>query len=388
MRWIPLLVGALPLVGCSQGMHPFGWGASGDDTGEALDSGAAPQRLEGAIDRVVPAWGSTLGGEEVHILGGPFDDTAEVLFTGAGVLMQATVLSATSTQLTVLTPSWAEEVSLTSVEVKTDTHRAVAPDAFRYFEDGAGLTGMLGALERFERLGEVEAGAARTWARAQALFTRPTVLDWGKYRYAPGVDQCRVGYEGPPDGEPLQVYETELSSLELSSSAGGSVHLAVDPGASWRFAAEPDPSAFVHGSTYHLEPTAGSAGVWPEVSLDALFVSPNPLSLYSPYLDSTYPPSIGRDWFMLSWDTSDPADYVVADLRRYHGDTLVETVTCKLADDGSFTVPPTAWTGWDTGSALSIRIGRVSEGTATLPYNGARAGVVGISWVVGTGAQQ
>jgi hypothetical protein len=76
-------------LGAAGEVDDGGWGEDGADSGrsdeddgdEDADGGDAPVALE--IAALVPAAGSTAGGETVRIAGGPFDDSAEVFLCGA-----------------------------------------------------------------------------------------------------------------------------------------------------------------------------------------------------------------------------------------------------------------------------------------------------------------
>ncbi|MBN2798078.1 MAG: IPT/TIG domain-containing protein [Deltaproteobacteria bacterium] len=395
--WI-FLIGS----GCG-GMRPYNVGAGDDtavvdgdtdtdtdtdtdsDTDTDTDTDSDTDVEPASITGLTPAWGSTLGGAEVRISGGPFDSSAQVHFVRDGARVAGTVLTANSSEVRVRTPAWTAEAGPVGVEVQTLTHYGEAADAFRYFLDGTGKTGALGALERYEMIGSY--WTPQSWVSAQAFFIEPWVMDWGSLLYAPGMDQCRSEYGIHADWDAIGVYDPQLSALVISSTSGGSVRMTPDADASWIYGAEPALSTFVHSTSYRLEPTTGGAGSWPEFSLDPLVVTPPALSVYEPDMGGSEGPDIVQSAFDLRWSPSGARDYVLVDLFRYNGSAIVEEVTCKVVDDGTFRVPSSVWTGWSSGSQMSVYLGRASEGSATLPYNNARAGFVAVTWVVGAGWQ-
>jgi hypothetical protein len=63
-------------------------------------------------------------------------------------------------------------------------------------------------------------------------------------------------------------------------------------------------------------------------------------------------------------------------------------VTCAVRDDGSFTVPSSAWSSWTTGRYVDIVVGRARMPSGTIPVNNADSGVAGVYWVWGLGRMQ
>lgn len=113
-------------------------GDTGDSTdlGDTADSAETgdPASVAIAIDLLLPATGSTQGGDEVVLYGGPFDETAEVRFGDR----LATVTSWSTTTLTVATPSVAEEGAV-DVAVTTVGGEGFVAEAFVYEAPCAGV---------------------------------------------------------------------------------------------------------------------------------------------------------------------------------------------------------------------------------------------------------
>jgi hypothetical protein len=110
----------------------------------------------------------------------------------------------------------------------------------------------------------------------------------------------------------------------------------------------------------------------------------------SPAISADNAPTVSRTNFNLAWSTSQPGEYMVAQLLRYNSSltTLEDVVTCAMTDDGSFQVPSGVWSDWDPDQVIYIAVGRVVEDGGTLPYNNAKSGVVGSYWVVGAAFTQ
>ena len=99
------------------------------------------------IDAVDPNYGSTLGGSQVTLTGGPFDASAHVYFDN----VEGVVNSASSSSIAATTP--AGTAGYVDVKVVTDTAYGTASSAFQYWIDGTGQYGVLGRVEWYHYLG-------------------------------------------------------------------------------------------------------------------------------------------------------------------------------------------------------------------------------------------
>ena len=61
------------------------------------------------------------------------------------------------------------------------------------------------------------------------------------------------------------------------------------------------------------------------------------------------------------------------------------TVTCAAADDGEFQIDSTYWSNWQADQAIILQLGRINEGSGTLPLSKAELRVGGIYWTVARG---
>jgi len=62
---------------------------------------------------------------------------------------------------------------------------------------------------------------------------------------------------------------------------------------------------------------------------------------------------------------------------------LLEEVSCVVDDDGSFTIPSSAFAGWSADAQILMLVGRVKEPSGEIPFNNARSGLVGVQWAAG-----
>jgi len=80
--------------------------------------------------------------------------------------------------------------------------------------------------------------------------------------------------------------------------------------------------------------------------------------------------------FAVRWQVGE-GDFVAIQLGLWNsaGTGHEEFVTCLVEDDGSFTVPLSAFSDWPTNRQLDVIVDRVSLDDAVIPWNGARTSV-------------
>ena len=143
-------------------------------------------------------------------------------------------------------------------------------------------------------------------------------------------------------------------------------------------------------TTYSMDPIAGWPP-WPTFGIADLLRTPAPFQVTKPALDGAIPPTIPST-FEIQWTTGEAGDFVALRMFRY-GDNgsatvLKEEVRCLVADDGSFTVPASVWTDWETFYEIDVYVGRVlTTEESILPHNNSKSGLAGVYWVVGLGYQ-
>ncbi len=76
---------------------------------------------------------------------------------------------------------------------------------------------------------------------------------------------------------------------------------------------------------------------------------------------------------------------MVFELYHYNADqsVLIETVRCAAYNDGSFTVPSSAWATWSGNQLVMVVAGVLAEGSETIPWDNSDSRVVGGYWTIG-----
>lgn len=316
-----------------------------------------------AIDSVFPPFGSTAGGSEIVVRGGPFDRFTEVWFGDE----EGSVISADEGELRVVVP----EVPVEGEVVLTVRSEGTeAASTFRYWEDASGLVGLKGTLSFFDVVGDYWAEGALDRAFAEIALVEPVAFEsWEDF--APHFNGCSSDW-GTPAEETLDAGQqitlvSASTTLDLASEGDG--WYAGDEG-------------ITPGQSYGLEPS----GDWSGLSVDAMVEVPVGLRIQAPALEGAAPPKVGRQ-FDLEWDRTTPADYVAIVLERAsfaNGTwTVKQKVSCAVSDTGSFTVPGGLWDDWVEDEFVLVSIGRVRESDWILPHNNARSAVTGVYWVAG-----
>lgn len=407
---IRLLLAGLPLLlaGCGFGLvldtglgdGPGGGpGDSGtpDDTGDTDDTNGGGDTDSGggggdtdtdtdtqdpgddvvAVESVEPGYGTTAGGVEVTIRGGPFDSATRVSFGGT----LGTVTSTSSSQLRVVTPATSTEGEV-DVVVTTSGGSGTLTSGFMYFEDGTGKAGVVGALYWVDQVGTYWSGAPQDWGSAWFIFTPPTDLEYWEL-YAPSLDSCDSDYVWNGD---LYYYETGLSSVNLDLATGGTLAFTWDGTEDLAFEVADLPNnRYTQGQSYDL-PTISPTDM-PSFAMPDIVQAPSSFSVSTPSIGGANPPALSRS-LSLAWSGSG-GDAMIAILELLTASGAVaETVTCAMRDDGSFTVPSGTWTAWAPDRQLNVFIGRAKTGTGTVPFNNAESQFAGVYWVYGAGITQ
>lgn len=330
---------------------------------------------------VDPMHGTTAGGTEVVIDGGPFDPSAEVYIGGE----RATVLDARTSALTILTPSGVE--GLAELSVTTDTGFAVEPDAFRYWADGQGLFGSYGTLENFEYRGSYwcldpacnAVGTPDPEGSAFVLFMVPSDLEISQV-YGRQRNICASDYE---PNLSASVYDPGLSTMTLKR--GSSVLMNLSPstdGIAGSYETTNNVhNDFIHSTSYSLESTGTMD--WPALDIDSSANTPGSFEITRPVVSTDLIPTVSRTNFGVTWNGSS-ADYVVIRITLVDSSgNALERVSCVVDDTGSFTVPSGVWNRWSSGLQGTLLVGRFRQSNAIIEHNRSRSGMVGVQWLLG-----
>jgi hypothetical protein len=375
------------LAGACQGLMPYNTDTSSSETGIETDTDTdtdtePPRPID--IDQISPDYGTTTGGLEVEILGGPFDNSAEVFFgTEPGV-----VQTVSADRLTVATPANTEGV--VDVEVVTDTRNGGAAGAFTYWLDGTDQIGAVGEVSWYHYLGNYWADPPPTdYGHSFMFFVVPTPAPGWQIWYTNTFDSCESehAYAGP------DVFTVELgaATLDLTVPTSGATMTLERNSEYPYYYAYPDSNGnsyaddmaaveFQTNGAYGLQPIASTS--FPPIQASSIAATPGSnLDVTLPNLDAAEVPRVSQN-FTLQWNGT-PGDYILAYFLRYESGAVVETVSCALEDDGNFSMPSSVWSDWHADEQVTFVIGRARVGTSVLSHNHATTGVTGVYWVVG-----
>jgi hypothetical protein len=377
--FLTLLV-ALPLEGCL-GLEYFledtGLEADVDvdvdaDSDVDVDTDTDTDAPSIDIDSIDPNYGTNGGGSIVEIRGGPFDQSVQVMFGNAA----GSVLQVNPSLLRVQTPVTSQE-GLVDVTVTTETGAGQSDDGFTYWPDATGKSGAIGELRWVHWLGSYwdpsppEDSGLAWWALIQ-----PNDEHFYHWAFSPTDDSCASDY----------FYSNSLSNYNLGVSTtsfdvNGRTLTLSDTNNNQLWEKTLTPSEYVQGATYHLNEISGSG--FPSFGIENITQAPSSFVVTSPYLDGSTPPSIGRN-FTVNWSGA-TADRMVLILERMDSSqNSLETVTCVARNDGSFSVPASAWSGWQAGGIVFIFVGALNEGGGgTLPFNNAESRVSSTYFLAG-----
>ncbi|MBN2800430.1 MAG: IPT/TIG domain-containing protein [Deltaproteobacteria bacterium] len=353
------LIAALLLTGCWLSDDEIQAHADGTDAWDGI-----------TLTGVVPESGLSTGGQQAVLWAEPTSDYASVRFGDR----DAEVLEVAERQLTVRTPPGEE--GWVTVSVSTATLGASLPEAYYYWEDGQGRTGLIGSVERFSPVGGGWDADLTPWGQAQLSFIHPAeAAPWEGI--APALDTCQPGSAAAWPG--VSPYLTDISQVVLATAGGGEVALSPDPltPGAWQASLDQVPEA---GSRWSLQ--TSEASPWPAMLLPQLVQVPAEPRLNSPAIFTDATPALHRDE-PLRWSNWDTGDFAVLRVARSVDGAEEEVLRCALVDDGAFELPLDAWEGWQADEEVIVYFGRARSSVAVLPHNRSEAGVSAFSWVVG-----
>lgn len=323
--------------------------------------------------------GSNAGGLAVQVKAETLDP-ADVEVTFGGV--PATIVGAEAEVVEVLTPAVGLEGSV-DVVVRSAGRTVRAPSAFYYWEDGQDRAGLLGTVNNydFERgydlasfFGDSGRGYPEQARGATLLFSEPVQMRWWEV-YADALDTCVRDHTY--QGESVVFLQpgfdgVDLDDLELESNDDGDVYFLDRERGSW-----------TPGALLDLELPEGGPGWLAGTVGDAVRMPRDGFRVSSPNMDSN-PAFVDSPNFDLRWTGGTAGDVVLVQMYRYNSlGSLQDDVTCALVDDGQHSIPAGVFTGWAIGGPMAVAVGRATESSATLPWNGAEVRVYGVSWWYG-----
>lgn len=355
----------------------FGLGTEGTDGTDGTDgSSGFGSEDKAAVDDVYPNHGSTVGGTEVTILGGPFESNAIVWFGDT----QAWVSSFSEYELIVDSPPQLDGV--VNVVVEQSGKRSKMADAFRYWEDGSGKAGVLGQVSWYRYVGNYWADDPVPYGFASLFFITPASLQYWEL-FAPTMDSC-AGEDFQYNG--LDVLQPDVDQFTLETTGAADIELDLSQDYMGLYLS-PELTQADYAANVAYSLISDGTTAFPAFEVSAAVNVGTAVNLTTPNVNNSSPPTVRRNSFDLTWTAGD-GDFVLAALYQWNASTVVETVHCVMEDDGSFRVPSDAWTGWNSGRQMSIEIGRAQRGSGELPYNNGRSEATGMNWIVGAATQK
>ena len=309
-----------------------------------------------------------MGGGEAEILGGPFDGSVVVTIGGN----DADVLSIEADRLVVELPPAAE--GMRDVVVEGELASAQLDNGIRYFEDGTGLAGTIGAIEWYELQGSYWTEDSSDFGSAWWGLVEPEdVHYWSLF----GVeeDSCVAAAEFPT----LRFMDTGLATTSLST---GDRSIDLEGLDDRTFDTSLSRAEYQEYATYGVDV---SGGTLPDFAIPDLARTGAAFDLYAPYVFGSAPPELKKNELDIEWGQAD-ADRMIIWVERYDEDLseVIETVACVARDDGSFSVPGATWQeDWDYDQWLYIYVGAVHEDGGAVPLNNAESRVAGVYWLLG-----
>lgn len=341
------------------------------DTDTDADSDADSLR----ISSVSPEYGTTAGNAAVVITGAGFDNTASVRFGGSA----ATVQSVTATEIRVITPTASGEGAV-DVKVTTDTNDGTLTSGFYYVADATGKMGVLGEISWYHYVGEGWLSSVQDEGYAWYVYTEPSSTKYWQLLTST-MDSCSSGYSST-----AEIYTSSVvggTNATWQASNGETLTFGWQSSYSNYDLPTLTNNQFVQSGTYDQDIIA-SGGVFPDFAMPNIARTPSSFTVTSPNISGSNLPYVSRNAFTLGWNGSG-GDYMTASFQLYDaaGTSVVESVSCALNDDGSFTIPSGVWRSWASNRALVILLGRTQTGTGKVPYNNGDSEVAGTYFIAG-----
>ncbi len=340
--------------------------------------------VEIRIDSLTPSAGTTAGGLQVVIVGGPFDSSAQVSFDGT----KGGVLSSSTNVLTVVTPSGS--AGAVDVEVSTSDGYGKAAGGFTYMADGSGYTGAIGEVYWLDFKGGywTSTPTDEGYAWWSPVIADTTLEMWQLYNSS--SNGCTADYSYSGDG----VYIVDDLGVSSATVSSGSKSIAMSWNSSSSVLAFEKSLTSVGqvalGADYNLEPITPTNG-WPVFGSEDFLTMPSAVTLSTPLIDAASLPLLNRNNLKFQWSGGSGGDYavVILELRSADQSSVDQTVTCVWPNTGSATVPSSVWTRWSSNRIMVIVFGvMASSGGGQLDIDNSNAQVAGTYFVYGGGQTQ
>lgn len=344
-------------------------GDSDADADGDSDSDADADIIISSID---PYWGSNAGGQAVTIKGGPFDNSAKVVFG----TKEATVQSVNSTTINVVTPQ-TSDIGYVTLKITMDSDNVSSSNAYYFFDDGQGLVGTHGLYTWYDYVGgywsdDTDYGFG--WFR----FVVPLNLEIWEF-FAPGTDNCVDDSYYPAAAKSLSYYDFG-SSVTVSPAAGTSVEMLWNSEYASFEAELTSSNQFVGNTSYNLSNIQDPVI---DFTVPSLFKTPSIFSVSSPSIYGTNLATVSKSNIVFQW-TGSGGDKMLLQLDQLNstGSLVQQTIYCVLQDDGYFALPSNAWV-IPSNVPVVLHLYRLKKGTGQMPYDNSDSGVAGAYAIVG-----
>ncbi|MCP4806585.1 MAG: hypothetical protein GY913_01010 [Proteobacteria bacterium] len=331
------------------------------------------------IASVTPSYGTTRGGTEITIVGGPFDSSATVVIGDT----QAPVLAAQNSVITAVTNSM--DTGTFDVKVTTDNGFGRLDSSYSVFEDGTGKVSTIGEFWWIDYKGQYwNPSPPDDTGGVWFGFIEPVdgFAFWQVYNNSENGCSSEYVYSGSD----LTVMDLGTSSATLSAGAKN-LDLTWIGGSTNNYeTALTSASQFTAGASYTLKPMDPSNG-WPQFSVDDFVYMPGGLTLTQPLIDQQYLPDFSRNQ-TFRWSGGGDGDRILIVLNLLSSDqnSVAESITCVVPNTGSYTMSSGVWNSYVSGRVIVVMVGAmVDDGGGIIDVTNAGLGMAGSHFVYGGG---
>jgi hypothetical protein len=207
-------------------------------------------------------------------------------------------------------------------------------------------------------------------------MTAPNNQHFWEWAFSPTIDNCVADYAY---NQPLQIYDLDVASTVFRTNNRDLT--LTDPDGSGIWFKDLTNGDFVQNADYDLGEIVSAD--FPAFSVNQLMRTPTSFSVSQPAISGQTVPEINRS-FSVQW-TGSNADKIVFMLEHltYPDYTPIDSVTCVVDNDGSFTVPGSVWSSWSAGEVVFIHVGALNEGTGSIDFNNSTARVASTYYLGG-----
>ena len=282
------------------------------------------------ISSIEPSFGSTVGGSQVVISGGPFDNGTAAYFDG----IQAPIFYQSSTSISVGTPTVATEGSVDVVgqQVLNRAWRLLAS----HFSDGYGLTGAIGWLSHIPPWILLVRSSLDEGYASISFIAPQDVHAWELV--TPSIDSCSpttYSYGGT-----LDILDLQEPTLNLQGPNGVSIPLSWDSTAAIYSSSTLNSSSLPDNTTFDLLPFSG---LLQDFEVNGFANTSQAPILYTPALQGMTPVNISQNQ-TFTWSHRD--DWISIQVSVMHGlVAILDQINCIAVDDGEFTIKAIGYNG-------------------------------------------